>query len=151
VDARELPGVDMIAEVSDLPVEPGLVEQIFSAHPLEHFPQEVLRGRVLQHWFALLNEGGLFSVVDPDAYAMIRNYVADSGPASFDDLREALFGEQEYEGNFHYNMFSQPQLELLLTQQQLIDITWVADGRRQGKRLEMQVKAVKPRKDGGHG
>ena len=143
VDARELPGVDMVAEASDLLFEPGSVEEIFSAHFLEHFPMEILRRRALPHWFTLLKPGGIFSAVVPDAEAMIRAYVADSKSLSFDDLREVLYGEQEYEGNFHYTMFSQPQLESLLTEQGFVDITWVAVGRRNGKCLEMEIKAVK--------
>ena len=47
VDMRELPGIDVVATVDDLPFEPGTLDEIFSSHTLEHFPQEVLRRQLL--------------------------------------------------------------------------------------------------------
>src|SRR5271157_5306311 len=59
VDRRELPGVDVVADVGDLPFEEGGVQEISSAHLLEHFPQEMLRRRLLPAWRALLIPGGI--------------------------------------------------------------------------------------------
>ena len=44
---RDLPGVDVVAKAGDLPFEPGSVDEIYSAHLLEHFPQEAMRRRLL--------------------------------------------------------------------------------------------------------
>ena len=43
VDARELEGVDVVADVRSLPFEPGTVAEIYSSHLVEHFPIEELR------------------------------------------------------------------------------------------------------------
>src|SRR5258708_32036793 len=40
VDMRELPGVDIIAPIGDVPIKRGSVTEIFSSHLLEHFPQQ---------------------------------------------------------------------------------------------------------------
>lgn len=42
VDMRELPGVEVVAAIDDLPFEDGSVAEIHSAHVLEHFPEEEL-------------------------------------------------------------------------------------------------------------
>jgi hypothetical protein len=38
VDTRELPGIDIVADVRGLPFEPEELDEIYSAHVLEHFP-----------------------------------------------------------------------------------------------------------------
>jgi predicted SAM-dependent methyltransferase len=49
VDARAIDGVDVVADVADLPFDDGSVEEVRSSHVLEHFPEEELRRRVLPH------------------------------------------------------------------------------------------------------
>ena len=42
IDMRELPGVDIVADVGQLPFGNASLKEVFSAHLLEHFPQEEL-------------------------------------------------------------------------------------------------------------
>ena len=65
IDMRELPGVDVVAPIDQLPFDDGTVAEIHSAHVLEHFPQEDLQRRLLPYWRDKLRPGGvpaLFSV-----------------------------------------------------------------------------------------
>jgi SAM-dependent methyltransferase len=145
VDARPLDGVDIVAEVGDLPFEPATVAHIHSAHLLEHFPVEELTRRLLPYWCRLLRPGGTFSAVVPDSETMIEEYAA--GRFSFDDLRLVTYGEQEYDGDFHFNMFSKASLCELLGAVGFTDVKVVESGRRNGACYEMEIEARRP---GGH-
>ena len=142
VDRRALPGVDIVAEVDQLPFEPGDVNEIFSAHLLEHFPREQLRRELLPYFFNLLKEGGEFRAIVPDAEAMIREY--SIGQYSYDDMREVIYGAQDYEGDFHFNMFTPSSLNELLHEAGFINITIVESGRKNEKCFEFEISALKP-------
>jgi predicted SAM-dependent methyltransferase len=142
VDMRELPGVDVIAEAGYLPFEPDSVDEIHSAHLLEHFPQEAIRRRLLPYWHSLLRPGGIFRAVTPDAAAMLPA-VAD-GSYSFDDFREVVFGAQDYAGDYHYNLFTPDSLRGLLAEVGFSDIEVPVAGRRNGKCFEFEIAARRP-------
>ena len=112
VDRRALPGVDIVAEVDDLPFSTGEVAEIFSAHLIEHFPQEQLRRNLLIYWRDLLQPGGYFRVIAPDAEGMMNAYFKREYP--FERLREVTFGGQDYDGDFHFNMLNTKSLTSLL-------------------------------------
>jgi len=141
VDARELPGVDVIADVADLRLPVGSVHEIYSAHLLEHFPHEELRRRLLPHWRDLLAEGGVFHAIVPDGEAMIA--AAARGELSFEAFREVLFGGQDYRGDYHFNMFTPDSLLELLTTLGFKDITIVDRARRNGLCFEFEISARK--------
>ncbi len=141
VDARELPDIDVVADVGNLPVEKGSVAEIYSAHLLEHFPLEELRSVLLPYWVSLLREGGEFVAVVPDMETMIREYAA--GRMSFEELREVTYGTQEYEGDFHFNGFSQESLPALFEEAGLNQTSVRVAARRNGMCYEMEVVGVR--------
>jgi predicted SAM-dependent methyltransferase len=139
VDMRELPGVDVVAEAGDLPFERGGVDEIFSAHLLEHFPQEAMRRRLLPYWRDMLRPGGTFRAVTPDAAAMLAG--AGAGTYDFEEFREVVFGAQDYAGDYHYNLFTPDSLRGLLEEAGFADITVPVVGRRNGKCFEFEISA----------
>ena len=141
VDRRALPGVDIVAEVDELPFEQGEVDEIFSAHLLEHFPQEQLRRELLPYFFNLLREGGEFRAVVPDAEAMIAEY--SNGVYPYDDMREVLYGAQDYDGDFHFNIFTPISLDKLLQEAGFKKVIIVESARRNGKCMEFEISAFK--------
>jgi hypothetical protein len=141
VDRRALPGVDIVAEINRLPFEQGEVDEIFSAHLLEHFPQEQLRRDLLPYWISLLKKGGEFRAVVPDAESMLKGYV--NGDYPYSSLREVTFGAQDYDGDFHFNMFIPDQLTLLLKEVGFSDTELIYQGRRNGACFEMEIRAFK--------
>jgi hypothetical protein len=149
VDMRDLPGVDVVAEIHDLPFGEGSLSEVHSAHVLEHFTVEDLRRRVLPRLRELMRVGGRFSAVVPDAETMIAEY--NAGRYSFEDLRLVTFGEQEYEGDFHFTMFSCQELEELLKEVGFADVEFPVVGRRNGACYEMQVVARKPEESAAEG
>ena len=140
-DMRELPGVDAVAEVAALPFEPGSVAEIHSAHLLEHFPLEHLRRVVLPHWRHMLRPGGILRAVTPDAEAMLADFAA--GEMSFDDLREVTYGLQEYDGDYHFNMFSRDALADLLREAGFVEVSFAFQGRKNGKCRDMEIRGVR--------
>jgi predicted SAM-dependent methyltransferase len=142
IDMRELPGVDVVAPVESLPFEPGSLEEVFSAHLLEHFPVERMRRQLLPYWVGLLRGGGTFRAVVPDAEAMIRRY--EAGEMPFEQFREVFFGGQEYEGDFHFNMFTEESLRELLEEAGLVDVVLEASDRANGQCYELQIAATRP-------
>lgn len=142
VDMRELPGVDIVATVEQLPFVDGELQEIFSSHVLEHFPIEQLRRQLLPAWVRLLRQGGELRAIVPDAQAMLQAH--STGELDFDTLRLITFGGQEYEGDFHHTMFSPNTLAALLSEVGLADIRVEASGRRNGLCLEFEIVGIKP-------
>jgi hypothetical protein len=141
VDRRALPGVDIVAEVDSLPFADGEVQEIFSAHLLEHFPQEQLRRALLPYYFRLIKSGGQFHAVVPDAEAMIREYAKGEYP--YDAMREVMYGGQDYDGDFHFNMFTPASLSELLVEAGFVNPRIIAAGRKNGQCYEFEIAAEK--------
>lgn len=142
VDVRDLPGVDVLADIGELPFEEHSVEEIYSAHLIEHFPLETMRRSLLPHWRSRLRPGGKFRAVTPDAGAMVQ--AAASGTMSFEDFREVTFGAQDYHGDYHFNLFTQETLQELLWKAGFRDISIPFAGRRSGKCFEFEIAATAP-------
>jgi SAM-dependent methyltransferase len=142
VDMRKLPAVDLVAAVDDLPVGPESVDEIFSAHMLEHFPESQLSRQLLPYWFSILRPGGVFRAVVPDQDAMVARY--GNGEISFITLREVTYGGQEYSGDFHYNAFTPESLEAMLRAAGFVDVETLARARPNGDCLEFEMSAIRP-------
>lgn len=139
VDGRELPGIDVVADVMGLPFGPGEVSEIRSEHLLEHFPEERLRRELLPYWRSLLRSGGRLTAVVPDTTTMLRSHAAGEMP--FDELRQVLFGGQEYEGDFHFTAFTEESLTELFRGAGFAQVVTVETGRRNGLCFEMELTA----------
>jgi len=139
VDQRELPGVDIVADVGNLPFEERSLSEIFSAHVLEHLPQERLR-RLLPYWRSLLGPKGTFCAVVPDGEAMLAGVAG--GSYSFEHFREVLFGAQEYEGDFHFNLFTPDSLTNLLVEAGFRKISVPIKGRPNGDCFEFEIRGL---------
>ncbi len=137
IDARELPGVDVVADLRSLPFDPGTVDEIYAAHVIEHFSDEELHRSVLPHWRSLLAPGGVLRIVVPDAEAMMKRHA--EAEMSFDELRLVTFGDQEYSLDYHFTMFSPASLVAVLKQHGFDMVEVVAAARRNGLCSEMEL------------
>jgi predicted SAM-dependent methyltransferase len=141
VDRRELPGVDVIADADNLPFEPASIDLIYAAHLLEHFPRRYLLDVLLPYWGSLLKSDGVLQLVVPDAQAMLAAYKREE--MSFATLTEVTFGKQDYDGDFHYAMYSPQTLTELLSEAGFGQIEVLADDRINGDCREMEIQARK--------
>ena len=143
IDRRKLPGIDIVAEIEDLPFGAEEVNEIFSSHLIEHFPQEQLRRELLPLFYKLLKPGGKFRSVVSDAHAMIKAY--QSSAYSFSQLKEVTFGGQDYDGDFHYNMFTTESFSELLQEVGFNEIKILAENRVNGSCREFEICAERPK------
>jgi predicted SAM-dependent methyltransferase len=140
IDQRELPGVDIVADVGKVPFETESVHEIFSAHVLEHFPQERLR-RLLSYWYSLLTPQGMFRAVVPDGEAMLAGVAEGSYP--LEQFREVLFGAQEYDDDFHFNLLTPDSMTRLLSEAGFKKIEVPVKARRNGNCFEFEIRAIR--------
>jgi hypothetical protein len=62
---------------------------------------------------------------------------------SFNDLREVTYGLQEYDGDYHFNMFARDQLAGLLHEAGFVEVAFVVQGRQNGKCREMEIRGIR--------
>ena len=125
VDARDLPNIDEVCDVTALPFSDEEFEYILASDIIEHFPiaQTV---DVLNEWVRVLKPGGFIEFRLPNLRAICHAYltgVRDGKGASW-----LLYGGQEYEGNFHYVGFDRQFFKATCAQAGLMEVTYNEDG-----------------------
>jgi len=141
VDLRKLPGVDIVANVDDLPFDSQSLSEIYSNHVLDRFTRERLCGKLLPYWRDLLCPGGTFRAIVPDTQATIA--ALGAGDLSFPDFRDAILGAQGSAEDFRYDLFSPESLTQILQDAGFKNIELVASGRRNEKGFEFEMCATK--------
>lgn len=141
VDQREMPDVDVISNINDLPFSEGSVSEIFSSHVIEHFSNFEITKHLLPYWYKLLKESGKIVIICPDAKSMILEYAQGNYP--WDNLRKVTYGGQDYGGNYHYNMFTPESLCQILLDTGFSDVNVIETKRVNGLCYEMEVHGFK--------
>jgi len=77
----------------------------------------------------------------PDAQAMISNYAEGNYP--YEDMREVLYGAQDYDGDFHFNMFTPESMVALLKEAGFETPRIIESGRKNGRCYEFEIAADK--------
>ena len=138
-DARDLPGIDVAADVRRLPFEDGSLDELCSQHLVEHFRFHELRTVVLPYWRRLLAPTGRLRIVCPDLSALVASAAGDD--LSMEQLAVAIFGLQDYTGDDHLAMYTPESLTEMLLDVGFRDVEVVASGRRNGGTYEMELLA----------
>lgn len=87
--------VDLLADITNLPIKENKVQIIESYHVLEHLSRpEFLKG--LEHWYKLLINGGKFIAEVPDLKKVLNTYLLGN-----DTYIEHIFGNQTTPYQFH--------------------------------------------------
>jgi predicted SAM-dependent methyltransferase len=139
IDFRELPQVDVVADVRRLPFEPETLAEIASAHLVEHFREHQLRARILPYWKSLLRPGGMLRIICPNWAAMLERL--NDGRMSLADFKRLTFGAQDYEGDDHFAMYTPETLGELLMSCGFKRVEVVATERMNGLCPEMELVA----------
>jgi glycosyltransferase involved in cell wall biosynthesis len=140
VDERSLPGVDITADIGQLPFEKETVSEIYAAHLVEHMPEYEFKNHVLPYWHELLKENGKLVIICPDAEHMLMEY--SKGDFHWEALRKITYGAQDYGGNFHYNMFSPQSLSDIVSSCGFREVTCI-NARLVNGFYEMELRAIK--------
>jgi predicted SAM-dependent methyltransferase len=140
VDARPLPGVDVVADARRLPFEPGSLSELASAHLIEHFRQAHLETVVLPYWRSLLRPDGVLRIICPNWEVMLRRVV--DGSLSWQEYKLLTFGLQDYEGDDHFAMYTPDTLAETLRAAGFTNVDLVVADRQNGICPEMEVTAT---------
>ena len=88
---------DIKAQMWEIPLGDGEVEEIYSSHTLEHVPIALVQP-TLKEWFRLLKPGGILLLQVPNMDYVAR-YWLDGPDRSW--AKMITFGNQVHEGEFH--------------------------------------------------
>ena len=141
VDARPLPGVDIVADLRQLPFVEKSIDELRATHVIEHFTERALLAEVLPHWLSVLRKGGTLTVTAPNANTMMRAYV--EGRASWATTKYVLMGGQEYEGDFHFALLDPDQVCVMMKKAGFSAARVEATSRPNGDCLEFEVVATR--------
>lgn len=141
VDHRALEGIDVVADVLDMPFPNNSLEEIFASHVVEHFVQKDLE-KILRYWFELLKNGGRLRLITPNIEDMAKKYTV--GEITWDEFRSVALGGQDYASDYHLNHFSVKSMQDLINQVlPSAKFEVVAATRRNGECFEMEVLIIK--------
>lgn len=121
-DARSLPDIELVCDARNellRKVGPERCSEIRATHVLEHFPfRETVE--VLQTWRQMLVPGGQLYLEVPNLQWQTRAHA--SGQLSDEDFVYYAFGEQNYDGNFHFAGFTPDLLRKRLTEAKFVGV-----------------------------
>jgi len=118
IDRDKYDGVDVVADVSKLPYKDGEADEVYVSHILEHF-SHTRSLEVVKEWARVLKSGGVLKIAVPDFARTIELYCR-TGLNNW--IINYLYGDQIYEGAFHYCAFDESRLTRLLKDAGFIDI-----------------------------
>lgn len=137
VDHRAIDGVDVVADVLDLPFPPNSLDEVFASHVAEHFIEKDLKA-IIKYWFSLLSEGGVIRLIVPNIEEMAKRYA--HGEISWEQLRSVALGGQDYASDYHFNHFSVKSMEKFINDTlPRADFVVVDSSRQNGECYEMEV------------
>ena len=139
VDLRPLPDVDVLADANRLPFEPGTLDELASAHLVEHFREHHARTRLLPYWKSLLRPDGRLRIVCPNWAVMLERL--HDGRMTLAEFKLVTFGWQDYEGDDHFAMDTPETLRELLIAVGFRRVEVLADVRMDGLCPEMELVA----------
>lgn len=157
VDVRQLPHVDVVADVSEtLPFDDDSVDVILAESVLEHIPhnlKDVPTGfrmsrtiKVLSDWKRVLKPGGKLILRVPNFEALANQYI--SKKISSVDLIGYICGGGEYDQCYHMALFDVPIMGACLRNAGFSNFKFVdphkySDGLDRENGWEMGVIAIK--------
>ena len=141
VDMRDLPNVDIVADVLHLPFRMGEVDEIYTSHLIEHFTSMQMLKEILPYWYGLLKKGGVLVAILPNIGYMAKEYAKGNIP--FEQLAEVISGGQEYEGNYHLAVYDEKKIEGMMKEIGFREINIETANRKNGLCWEMEIHGVK--------
>lgn len=114
-DMRDDVNADYRCDIRVLPFKSESYDIVFSSHTLEHFSRKQIPD-VLAEWLRVLKPGGFLRLVVPDLKIAAQEIL--DGKISEATLN-VMYGQQDFDWNFHKMGFSAETLEALLKSQGL--------------------------------
>ncbi len=105
---------DMRMDAADLRFPDGAIDEIYSAHMLEHVSKFEVP-KVLSEWYRVLKVGGKLELELPDLEWVCRNWLSKSDRERWGFFLDTIFGMETNEGEFHKTGFTKERIRQLLT------------------------------------
>lgn len=99
---RYVESADVVADMWDLPFADESVDEIYSAHALEHVATAQVMPTLLE-WKRVLKPSGVITLLVPDMRWICENFLKN--PSTGWDMA-TVFGSQTHEGEFHKTGFT---------------------------------------------
>jgi len=109
---------DLLCDVTDLGVLPdNYYRYILANDILEHIPRNKCL-YTLKEWNRVLRGGGILEVQVPNIVGLLKLFTAPDRQTfeAQEELSRCLYGSQNYNGDYHYNGFTDITIENLLTE-----------------------------------
>lgn len=140
LDIRKLPHIEIIDDATTLTkVKDKSCDEIKAVQVLEHFGHTKTLD-ILKVWFSKLKPGGILNVEVPDlklfCYTWLKGYIKE--PWAF----ISIYGQQDYDENYHKTGFSVKYLTWLLIQAGFDKIENLMKG-KENNNCEIKLRAYK--------
>ncbi len=112
IDSREECNPDLVCDIRKLPYKENTVDRILVSDALEHVGRTEVK-TVLEHWYNILKPSGILIIKTPNIDTIIDFYKDKKIP--FDELIGKIYGNQDYDGNYHYTGFNPENIKQFLT------------------------------------
>jgi len=109
---NNISGVDLVANIIDLPYVDKSVDYIYSGHSLEHIEIPKITA-ALKNWNRILKKDSILEIEVPDLEWSLKRWLNETDQNKYVNL-ELIFGNQDYLGDFHYAGFTRGSLKVLL-------------------------------------
>jgi len=123
LDIRIIKNIDIRADARLLPFRDDSFTHIFSEDVLEHFSHREIK-TIINEWIRVLKRDGIFEIRCPDLRVRALLFVIHP---TLMDIKN-IYGEQDYEYNYHKCGFSYSILKNLLESYGINSIRRVASG-----------------------
>lgn len=101
IDIRNLPNINVVADIQNLPYRKGSIDEILAIDILEHISyRETVN--VLKKWADLLKVGGSLIIQMPCLDTIIKFLIESKTLGDIEWAIELLFGGQDYKENSHF-------------------------------------------------
>lgn len=110
VDGRGLLGQDVVQMSPYVFGNADSITEIYCSHLLEHFPRSQFPS-ILSNFYRMLKPGGTLRIAVPDFAWFVGQYSSGVG---LGELLAPLFGGQNYDFNYHMNVFDRNTLHSFL-------------------------------------
>jgi predicted SAM-dependent methyltransferase len=107
IDILESPGVDVVADIRDLPYDHNSIELIYSCANLDHLSRHDWK-EAMRHWYDILKPGGLLRLSVGDFEAICKQYMQNK---NIDELIGLTLGGQKDRYDWHGMMFDYDYLK----------------------------------------
>ena len=118
VDILEGPTTDVVADIRDLPFDPGTVDEIYSCSALEHISRHEWRD-ALRYWATLLVPGGFIYLSVPDFAACARYYLEHG---DIEEITGLVIGGQKDDYDWHGVIFDEASVVAAMRDAGLLEI-----------------------------